>query len=247
VNDGWGPYADLAMPAYFLPTDGGTLSVEGIDEIAFGMLPGDGRFALARDGTAVPAYFKQWGDYDVPYTVVREFYHAGWDHYFMTNRVDEVRLLASGALAGWQATGKALYLFSRNLGQPFFPVCRYVLQRPDSVSHFFSAMPDECAAVADIPGSILETSSAFYAGLPDGDGVCNTHFHVVFAGGSSWSGVLGGLIYRLWNGKTETNHRYVTDAVERDAMIARGWIAEGFGRDGVAMCGDSIDAPPAPR
>src|SRR5690349_20418087 len=58
VSDGWGPHADLAMPRYFLPTDGGTLSIEGMDEIAFGRLPGDGRSALARDGTTVPAHFK---------------------------------------------------------------------------------------------------------------------------------------------------------------------------------------------
>ena len=74
------------MPRYFLPTDGGTLSIEGIDEITFGTLPGDGRFALTRDGTAVPAHFNRWGEFDAPYTVVREFYHSVWDHYSMTAR-----------------------------------------------------------------------------------------------------------------------------------------------------------------
>lgn len=60
----WGPYADLAMPRYLLPNDGGTLSIEGMDEIVFGMLPGGGRSALARDGTAVPADFNRWGRFD---------------------------------------------------------------------------------------------------------------------------------------------------------------------------------------
>ena len=119
----------------------------------------------------------------------------------MTNRVDEVRLLVSGAISGWQATGKALYLYTRKLGQAFFPACRYLLQRTDRVSHFFSAIANECAVVAASPDSVLETMSAFYAGLPDGDGSCDTEATVVFEGGSSWVGKVGAPIYRLWNGK----------------------------------------------
>jgi len=187
-----------------------------------------------------------WGAFDAPYAVVREFHHPVWDHYFMTDRIDEVRLLVSGAISGWQATGRALYLYSRDFGQSFFPVCRYLLQRPDRVSHFFSALPDECAAVA-AGGDLLETMSAFYSGLPSGDGSCDTTATIVFENGGYWSGKVGGPIYRLWNGKADTNHRYVADSAERIAMIARGWIPEGFGTDAVIMCGYSVEAPPLPR
>ncbi len=237
-----GPYADLAMPRYFLPTDGGTLSIEGMDEIAFERLPGDGISALARDGTVVP-----WGRFDSINTVVREFYHPVWDHYFMTDRLDEVRLLVSGAIGGWRPTGKALYMYSRQLGSQFFPVCRYLLQRPESVSHFFSALPDECAVVANDSSNILETPSAFHGGLPDSSGACIADATVYFSNGSSWYGKVGAEIYRLWNGKAETNHRYVTSTAERDSMIARGWISEGYGVEGVALCGYWIDPPSLPQ
>ena len=43
-------------------------------------------------------------------------------------------------------------------------------------------------------------------------------------------------VYRLWNANGETNHRYTTDIVVRAAMINDGWVAEGYGDAGVAMC-----------
>ena len=43
-------------------------------------------------------------------------------------------------------------------------------------------------------------------------------------------------VYRVWNGRADTNHRYLTDRAIRDTMVARGWIAEGYGADAVAMC-----------
>lgn len=43
-------------------------------------------------------------------------------------------------------------------------------------------------------------------------------------------------VFRLFNGKADVNHRYVTDRKLRDVMIQRGWIAEGAGPDSVAMC-----------
>jgi hypothetical protein len=32
------------------------------------------------------------------------------------------------------------------------------------------------------------------------------------------------------------NHRYTIDRALRDAMVAKGWVAEGDGPDAVAMC-----------
>jgi hypothetical protein len=43
-------------------------------------------------------------------------------------------------------------------------------------------------------------------------------------------------VYRLWNGRASTNHRYTTDRGIRAAMLAQGWIPEGYGPDGVVMC-----------
>ena len=43
-------------------------------------------------------------------------------------------------------------------------------------------------------------------------------------------------VYRLWNARTLTNHRFTTSAAQREAMIAGGWVSEGVGPLGVAMC-----------
>ncbi len=44
-------------------------------------------------------------------------------------------------------------------------------------------------------------------------------------------------IYRVWNKRPDSNHRYLTNRAMRDAMVARGYVAEGYGPDAVAMCG----------
>jgi hypothetical protein len=43
-------------------------------------------------------------------------------------------------------------------------------------------------------------------------------------------------VYRLWNGRADSNHRYTTDLAIRSQMISRGYIPEGYGALGVAMC-----------
>lgn len=239
TSDPWyGPFADLAMPRGFLAIDGGVISIDGMDEVAYGPLPADGWHALARDGSVVPARFGEWGLLDYETSVVTEFHNAELDHYFMTGRADEVAALKSGAVPGWQPTGKMLYVASRTLGKGYYPVCRYMLKHAAGYTHFFSAWQEECDALAENPDAVLETASAFYAGLPS-DGVCATQGPVPGNG----YGVIGGPIYRLWNGKPDTNHRFVADKAERDAMIARGWIAEGAGLDGVALCGWTVELP----
>jgi len=43
-------------------------------------------------------------------------------------------------------------------------------------------------------------------------------------------------VYRVYTIRADANHRYTTDRATRDAMVAKGWIAEGDGADTVAMC-----------
>jgi hypothetical protein len=240
VDTGWGPLADLAMPAGFLAIDGGVLAIEGMDEVAFGPLPVNGYQALARDGSPTTAFFGHWGTFYHETSVLTEFYHAGLDHYFMTGRADEVARLKSGAIPGWETTGKGLYVSSRSFYEGYFPVCRYLLLRASGYSHFFSGSADECNALAGGEGNVLESATAFYVGMP-ADGVCAATGRNLWGG----SGLIGEPVYRLWNGRPDTNHRFVTDRAERDAMIARGWIPEGQGLDGVAMCAWAI-VPPLP-
>lgn len=103
------------------------------------------------------------------------------------------------------------------------PVCRYYLPPAFGDSHFFSASEAECAEVAvRFPGFVLEDPEVMYVGLPDlVTGACP----------------LGrAAVYRLWNGRAATNHRYTTSVATRVAMVAEGWISEGYGPLGVAMC-----------
>ena len=43
-------------------------------------------------------------------------------------------------------------------------------------------------------------------------------------------------VYRIWNRRPDTNHRYTTSPAVRDAMVAAGGVAEGYGPGAVAMC-----------
>jgi hypothetical protein len=54
------------------------------------------------------------------------------------------------------------------------------------------------------------------------------------ATGACPTGTIG--VYRLWNARNDTNHRYTVDPLLRAAMIARGYVPEGYGPLGVGMC-----------
>lgn len=105
------------------------------------------------------------------------------------------------------------------------PVCRfYGLPGAGLDSHFYSASRSECGRVASqFAGAWRkETDNAFRATLPDPDS------------GRCPAGTLA--VFRLWNGRSDSNHRYTTDIGIRNAMIAKGYTAEGYGPLGVAMC-----------
>ena len=164
-------------------------------------------------------------------TVV-EYYHPALDHYFITPLPNEIDRLDSGQIGGWNRTGFVFEGFASpaaagNLAVN--PVCRFYIPPIHGDSHFFSASPAECANVRakvltdpNFSGYDEETSAEFYIALPNtATGACPT-------------GTVP--VYRLWNQRADSNHRYTTDAATRAAMIARGYKPEGFGPDGVAMC-----------
>ncbi|HEY3179657.1 MAG TPA: sialidase family protein [Casimicrobiaceae bacterium] len=229
---------DYQMPDRFLPTDGGTVTYAGVDQITYAALPVDGSNALRRSGAvganlatnfagqtfAVPAN---------PITVV-EFYNDSLDHYFMSPLAPDIDALDSGRIAGWSRTGYAFDAFP-TMSAALNPVCRFYIPPIHGDSHFFSASPSECTAVLAKIGVdpnysdyIYETPSEFYILLPNtANGDCS-----------------GGLIptpvpapvWRLWNNRADSNHRYTTDANVRAQMVARGYVSEGYGPLGVAMC-----------
>jgi Repeat of unknown function (DUF5648) len=160
--------------------------------------------------------------YDSQSLPVIEYYYASLDHYFITSFVDDMNALDSGHFAGWSRTG---YTFNASNGSDgLVPVCRFYIPPPYGDSHFFSASSAECAAVASrFPQFVLETPNAMKVGLPD-------PATVLCPAPTSMP------VYRVWDNRLDTNHRYVTDRSVRDAMVAKGWIAEGYGPDAVAMC-----------
>jgi hypothetical protein len=46
-------------------------------------------------------------------------------------------------------------------------------------------------------------------------------------------------VYRVWNQRPDTNHRYTTSPAVRQQMLGQGWVGEGYGPMQVGMC-----APP---
>ncbi|HVF65298.1 MAG TPA: hypothetical protein VNE58_15005, partial [Casimicrobiaceae bacterium] len=90
---------------------------------------------------------------------------------------------------------------------------------------------EECAAVqAKFPRLTLETDAAFHVILPASTGACPYSALI----GQRWNVVIP--VYRLWKPHGGSNHRYTTNDAVRDEMLRRGWVSEGYGPMGVAMC-----------
>jgi len=222
---------DYTMPDQFLPAEGGTITFGG-DSWTFGPLPRDGFSAVYRTGGAIrdnsPTNFGGV-NLSLPVVPVRafEYYHAALDHYFITNLAPDIDALDSGRIGGWARTGKSFKVWPISMGF-LSDVCRYYIPPQHGDSHFFSASKKECADIAaqigvnpNYSGYILEPAEAFAAALPDANGACP----------SSWVPV-----YRLWNQRADSNHRYTTEPATKAQMVGRGYVAEGYGADAVSLC-----------
>jgi hypothetical protein len=167
---------------------------------------------------------------------VDEFYNPTLRHYFITADDAEKQALDTGVHPGWQRTGESFNAYAKgsSTGASIDPVCRYYSPAsieteqgsfPGFDSHFFSADAAECVTVFrrfDNWIWELEDDNAFQIALPDRlSGACPV-------------GTVP--VYRLWNQRTDSNHRYTTSAPIKAQMIAAGFVAEGYGADGVAMC-----------
>jgi hypothetical protein len=163
---------------------------------------------------------------------VVEYYNPLLDHYFMTPLANEIDALDNGRIRGWGRTGFIFEGFAsptETNAVAANPVCRFYIPPQHGDSHFFSASRTECDDVlAKIPtdpnysGYIEETAAEFHIALPD------------IMTGACPAGTVP--VYRLWNQRADSNHRYTTDLATRDALLARGYRAEGYGALGVAMC-----------
>jgi hypothetical protein len=175
---------------------------------------------LSEDNAGVVESFKAVPDPGVKSPVI-EYYHAAFDHYFVTNIADEITKLDNGTFVGWARTGQAFNVYSDvPLGSS--GVCRFFSTSfaPKS-SHFYTALASECATVKLNPNWQFE-GVVFNVPTPDGAGNCPP-------------GTLP--VYRLYNNGqgAAPNHRFTTSLSTRAVMISMGWIPEGNGI-GVSMC-----------
>ena len=145
----------------------------------------------------------------------------------MTANTAEIDALDSGRMVGWQRTGMSFNVVdpAANTSGMASAVCRYYGSPAYGLdAHFYSASPDECAAVhLKWPEQwILESGDVFQVYMPD------------TATGACPAGMLP--IYRTWNQRSDTNHRYTMDARVQTMMMNGGFLPEGYGNPPVAMC-----------
>lgn len=156
-----------------------------------------------------------------------EYYHAALDHFFVTADPVEIDALDAGRIAGWQRTAMSFNVLVPSAGTPASasPVCRFYGSPAHGLdTHFYSASPQECAAVAQQWSDrwLLESDNVFRIQLPDAaSGACPARTLPV---------------YRTWNGRGDSNHRYTRDQRVQMAMRGMGGIAEGYGDPPIAMC-----------
>ena len=158
-----------------------------------------------------------------------EFHNASLDHYFVTANTEEIGKLDTGFFVGWQRTQQVFKVLDAADTSPgASPVCRFYGSPAAGLdSHFYSVSPVECAQVKQkFPTAwLLESDNVFQAYLPNTTtGACPANTRPV---------------YRTWNNRVDSNHRYTTDPAIQDLMIGRGYVAEGYGTNAsrlVAMC-----------
>jgi len=151
-----------------------------------------------------------------------EYYHAAFDHYFITASADEIGKLDAGTFAGWVRTGRQFNVFAAP-ATGLRTACRFFSTAFGArSSHFYTPDAPECSTVRGNPDWQFE-GDVFYTMPPGLEGGC--------ASGTK-------PVYRMYNNGQggAPNHRYTTEASVRALMLAQGWIAEGYGTLGVMMC-----------
>jgi len=145
---------------------------------------------------------------------VVEFYNSLLDHYFVTQDASEIADLDEGIHPGWVRTGESFVAFTpRHSDLRGRPVARsYGRPSAGLDTHFFTASGAERFLFeTSIYGVdwLLETTNAFEIALPDLlTGTCPVNTQP---------------IYRLWNRRQDSNHRYAASTAIKQTMIARGW------------------------
>jgi hypothetical protein len=149
---------------------------------------------------------------------VVEYYHPALNHYFMTADVPEIKSLDASS---WQRTEREFKSFGSELACRFYG--DYTIG-PNS--HFYSTNPKECSDLIALAKSQAKTekkwnfeSWPFYV-LPFMNAKRDCDPEAALA------------VTRFYNDGfrkgIDSNHRYVTNQADIDAMKTKGWINEGL-------------------
>lgn len=216
--------SDGSLDPAFGPNGDGRVVMSATEVVGAMLLEPDGSLVLADDLIGDIRLQKLTGDdaFDVV-----EFYNASLDHYFMSAEVQEIHDLDFGYHKGWTRTGLGFKAYPRNFGNA--AVARLYIPPPLGDSHFFTSDDAELkqieAKMLDDPnyqGYVVEARQVFRVFRPDPlTGACRANSAPMF---------------RLWNQRSDSNHRYTTSNAMRLEMIARGYVPEGIGSPPVVMC-----------
>ena len=100
-------------------------------------------------------------------------------------------------------------------------MCRIYIPPGKGDGHYFGRDAAECTGtLAQHPTFVSEDAGFFYL--------------FTATAGTCPAGTIA--VYRVFSNRADANHRYTTERTVRDAMVAKGWLAEGDGEDRVVMC-----------
>jgi uncharacterized delta-60 repeat protein len=185
------------------------------------LLRPDGRILVLAVAGNVLSVVQYEGDQSCPANVVTvavEYYYSDWNYYFVTAFQEEIATLDGGAFGGvWKRTGETFNVWPQP-NPSASPTCRFfsIAFAPKS-SHFYTPFPVECAGVKGSADWRFE-GVVFYVEIPAGFGTGN---------GSCPVGTVA--LYRAYNNGMggAPNHRYTTNLVTLNTMLAQGWTFEG--------------------
>jgi hypothetical protein len=155
-----------------------------------------------------------------------QYYHKGFEHYFMTVSRAEIDALDENRIVGWWRTGARFHVDDEP-GPGLQPVCRFYSEAfGNKASHFFTADASECERVKANPDWRFE-GIAFHARVPRGPCEYGTTS-----------------VERFYNNGMSgaPNHAYVVDGTHRQLLRQAGWSSEG-----VVFCVDVSRDWPAGR
>jgi hypothetical protein len=155
---------------------------------------------------------------------VYEYYSPTRDRYRLASDPTEIAAFDSGTDPGWSRTGQQFYAYvnnrSDNRGRG---VCQYVSPPGTGLDARFISISAECVLLIGNPVWV-QNDYPFELAAPDTlTGECPP---------------MTVSLYRLWNPRTG-DHRWVVDGALRARLVAQGWVSDGYGDLGVAMCAPS--------